>query len=100
MSTLEGSHNRIQRVPDLSGYGGLRVVNFSANILTGIVRMNLNNNSLTSLSGLFSGAQVGSDTFRCDLTEFLLRGNGMQSLDEDVVRCLSKRTLLDVAMND
>mmetsp|Transcript_26097 Transcript_26097/g.55061 ORF Transcript_26097/g.55061 Transcript_26097/m.55061 type:complete len:174 (-) Transcript_26097:962-1483(-) len=112
LTTLEGQNNRLQSFPDLFDCKRLTVVDLSDNALeilpainASVVRYNLNNNSLSLMEGLFSGAQQrqiqqqSSDKttfFRSNLTELRLRGNKLSSLDEDIVRCLIDVSLLDV----
>lgn len=81
LSTLEGPGNQLRAVPDLFGCRRLQVVDLCDNSLTAcpgvnpsLVRLSLNDNSISSLGELFSGAQRGSDTFRSNLTELRLRG--------------------------
>ena len=107
LSTLEGQDNQLRSVPDLFGCKRLKIADFSDNVLIevpavnpSLVRLSLNNNSISSLSGLFSAAQIDSDTFRSDLTELRLRGNKLSELDEDIMRCCTKIALLDVGQND
>ena len=107
LSTLEGPGNRLRTVPDLFSCRRLQVVDLCGNLLTAcpgvnpsLVRLSLNDNVISSLGDLFSGAQLGSDTFRSDLTELRLRGNKLSQLDEDIVRCLTKLIVLDAAQND
>ena len=107
LSTLEGPGNQLRAVPDLFGCRRLQVVDLCDNSLTAcpgvnpsLVRLSLNDNSISSLGELFSGAQRGSDTFRSDLTELRLRGNKLSHLDGDIARCLTKVVVLDVAQND
>ena len=107
LSTLEGPGNRLRTVPDLFSCRRLQVVDLCGNLLTAcpgvnpsLVRLSLNDNVISSLGDLFSGAQLGSDTFRSDLTELRLRGNKLSQLDDDIVRCLTKLVVLDAAQND
>jgi len=107
LSTLEGPGNRLRTVPDLFSCRRLQVVDLCGNLLTAcpgvnpsLVRLSLNDNVISSLGDLFSGAQLGSDKFRSDLTELRLRGNKLSQLDEGIVRCLTKLVVLDAAQND
>jgi Leucine-rich repeat (LRR) protein len=107
LSTLEGQDNQLRSVPDLFVCKRLQNLDLSDNLLSGVpsvnaslVRLSLNNNSIVSLGGLFSGAQLDCDAFRSDLTELRLRGNKLSELEEDIVRCLTKMALLDVGQND
>ena len=107
LSTLEGPGNQLRAVPDLFGCRRLQVVDLCDNSLTAcpgvnpsLVRLSLDDNSISSLSNLFSGAQRGSETFRSDLSELRLRGNKLSQLDDDIVRCLTKLVVVDVAQND
>jgi len=107
LSTLEGPGNQLRTVPDLFGCRRLQVVDLCDNLLTScpgvhpsLVRLSLNDNAILSLGELFSGAQLGSDTFRSDLTELRLRGNKLSRLDDDIVRCLTGLVVMDVAQND
>lgn len=107
LSTLEGPGNQLRAVPDLFGCRRLQVVDLCDNSLTAcpgvnpsLVRLSLDDNSISSLSNLFSGAQRGSETFHSDLSELRLRGNKLSQLDDDIVRCLTKLVVVDVAQND
>ena len=104
LTTLDGQRNQLQRVPSLIGCKRLRVVDFADNALIDVplvgedvVELNLINNKLTSICGLF--AEIGPD-FRSKLGELRLRGNKVESLDEATMRCLTSVTFIDASMNN
>ena len=107
LSSWEGPNNQLQTVPSLFGCTRFTTVDLGDNALReapaispSVIRINLNNNAISSISGIFSGAQLGSGTFRSDLAELSLRGNKLRNLEEDIARCLTNVTLLDVGQND
>ncbi|KAL7538177.1 hypothetical protein ACHAXR_008833 [Thalassiosira sp. AJA248-18] len=107
LSTLEGSHNHLRTVPDLSHCKKLTTVDLGDNSLTevpsihpSVVCLNVNNNALTSIGGLFGSDQLDSNAFRSNLNELQLRGNKICDLDVDIVRCLTNAIMIDAGQND
>ena len=57
-----------------------------------VIQINPNNDVISSISGIFLGAQLGLDTFWSELAELSLRGNKLRNLEEDITRCLTNVT--------
>ena len=104
--TIEGQNNRIHTISDLSRCLKLTTIDLGDNALSevppigkDVIRLSLNNNSLTSISGMF-GSQLDSNSYRSSLVELRLRGNKLSDLDEDIVKCMTRVTMIDVGQND
>ena len=101
LSFWEGPNNQLRTVPSLFGCTRLTTVDLGDKALReapaislSIIQINLNNNAISSISGIFLGAQLGSDTFRSELAELSLRGNKLRNLEEDITRELTNVTIL------
>ncbi|EJK66935.1 hypothetical protein THAOC_12089, partial [Thalassiosira oceanica] len=106
LTTLDGQRNKLRRVPSLVGCKRLRVVDFGDNALIDVpqigedvIELNLVNNKLKSIGGLFAEMEQSPD-FRSKLGELRLRGNKVESLDPAIVRCLASVTFIDASMNN
>uniref|UniRef100_A0A7S4IZQ0 Uncharacterized protein n=1 Tax=Odontella aurita TaxID=265563 RepID=A0A7S4IZQ0_9STRA len=109
LSTLEGPENRMSESPCLSDCRALRVVDLSDNQLQDVptvheslVRLALPNNKITTITSMFGDGVEGggSEPFRSQLSEFRLRQNKLETLDEDVLSSLTSLTLLDLGENE
>jgi Leucine-rich repeat (LRR) protein len=106
LSTLEGPNNKLHNLPDLCCCPKLTIIDFADNeidhvptIGCGVIRLNLDNNNITSISGMFGGAEQDSP-YRSNLMELRLRGNKLSDLDKDILRCLKSATFIDVGQNE
>ena len=104
---MEGPNNQLRTVPTLFGCTRLTTVDLGENTLRevpaispSVIRINLNNDAILSISGIFLGTQLGPDTFWSELAALSLRGNKLRNIGEDIARCLTNLTLLDVGQND
>jgi Leucine-rich repeat (LRR) protein len=107
LTTLEGPNNKLSTLPDLSRCSKLTTINLADNTLqivpsisNAVIRLNIMNNNVSSISDMFGGNQLGSDTFRSSLVELRLRGNKLGSLDEKVFQCMTSVTMIDAGSND
>jgi len=108
LTTLEGPNNQLHTIIDLSECKKLTTIDFGDNKLSEIpsignevIRLNLTNNAISSMSRLFGDAQqLNSSTYRSSIVELRLRGNRLCGLDDDILSCLTNVTLIDAGQNE
>lgn len=108
LTTLEGPNNQLHTILDLSECKKLTTIDLSDNKLSDIpsisnevVRLNLTNNTISSMSGLFGDAQqLNLSSYRSNIVELRLRGNKICGLDGHILSCMTNATFIDVGQNE